>query len=275
MSSSDSRHYTKEGKLVFRKRAFGREALWLFREFGQLEKLSGLDCIPKLKGKFVNSAIVQSHFDMEFIEGGDFQRQLNFRSIGRGWHYRDLLPFFVIAYRELQRIHNREVIHRDLKPDNIMWGDGSPRFVDFGISAIPFCRNYPKETDFMRSPRIAGNFYYCPPEQFRGLYLTDERSDIYSLAAVMYESFSGSHPFQEEIDRMKGFGFNPYRDLSRFFMYVDPTPLIERDFLIPQELNDIVMCCMKRDMRDRPESALVVAQQLREFAERESIYIPE
>lgn len=102
-----------------------------------------------------------------------------------------------IAYKialGLQHAHSSGVIHRDIKPHNIIIGvDGSVKITDFGIAHI--VSDATRTTEYGKS--LVGTVYYTSPEQVRGLNV-DERTDIYSLGVVLYEMVTGTLPFDGE-----------------------------------------------------------------------------
>ena len=180
------------------------------------------------------------HFlSMEYIDGEDLAALL--RRIGRL-----PVPKGVELARQLcsgiAAAHEAGMVHRDLKPANIMLdGRGRARITDFGLSGLA--------EDF-RSEEPAGTPAYMAPEQLRGETATPS-SDIYALGLVLYEVFTGEHPFkgrnlQDLIDRQDTEVPPP----STRIREIDP--LVER----------AILRCLARQPADRPKSAYEVAAAL-------------
>ncbi len=101
----------------------------------------------------------------------------------------DVVEIIFKCAKALHYAHSRGVIHRDIKPSNILLTqDGDVRIIDFGIALVA-------DSDMSRIEGIAGSPSYMSPEQVQSHELTN-RSDLYSLGAVMYELLTGSRPFR-------------------------------------------------------------------------------
>jgi mannose-6-phosphate isomerase-like protein (cupin superfamily) len=134
--------------------------------------------------------------------------------------------------RALHYAHSRRVVHRDIKPSNILLTqDGDVRLIDFGIALVA-------ESGISRIEGVAGSPAYMSPEQVQGHEL-DNRSDLYSLGAVMYEMLGGQRPF-----KAGGLG-----KLLRQIVYASPKPLHVLRPEIPDELEQVVI----RAMHKKPE----------------------
>lgn len=130
----------------------------------------------------------QHYIAMEFVEG------VNLRDLLRehgGLTQREAFDLSIQAVQGLQAIHDAGIIHRDLKPSNIMRdSQGFVRLMDFGIAKR-------QGSDATIDGRVSGTPEYMSPEQARGKPL-DHRSDIYALAIVIYELFTGQVPFRAD-----------------------------------------------------------------------------
>lgn len=104
----------------------------------------------------------------------------------------EIIDYSLQIGRALECAHNNNIIHRDIKPQNIMiTGDGLVKVTDFGIA------KHSDSSTITNSGKIIGSAHYFSPEQARGI-LTDGRSDIYSLGIVMFEMATGGVPFDAE-----------------------------------------------------------------------------
>ena len=181
-----------------------------------------------------------------------------------------LLPHFRDICNAIAYSHSRGVIHRDLKPENIMIGEfGETVVLDWGLAKIRGEEDESESTlqnelnvlkienlgDTTRGKAI-GTPAYMPPEQARGdVEQIDERSDIYSLGAVLYEILTGHPPF-------KGRNIKETLEMVQKNTPVDIT-ILEKD--APPDLCAVVSKTLTRDKNDRYETALEVAWEIENF----------
>ena len=156
----------------------------------------------------------------------------------------------------LAAVHKEGVVHRDLKPDNIMMvadqeaaGGERAKLLDFGIAKIAqegvVGSQLPgKKT---RTGLILGTPQYMAPEQCRGAGAVDEKADVYSLGVILYEMIVGVPPFQAD-----GAG-----ELMALQMYHPPPPLFEVAPWVSAELATLVHGMLAKDAKDRPSAAQV------------------
>jgi predicted ATPase/serine/threonine protein kinase len=153
------------------------------------------------------------------------------------------------------------LVHRDIKPDNIMLRpDGYLKLLDFGLARTVGATEAPRETEpFV----VRGTVFYMSPEQLRGLVL-DTRSDIWSMGVVLYEFISGRLPFE---------GVNA-ADIAANILRADPQPLTRRSGgAVPPRIAAIVQRAMVKEREQRYRSArdlLEDLQQLRTDLERDA-----
>ncbi len=153
--------------------------------------------------------------------------------------------------KALHYAHSRGVIHRDVKPSNILLTqDGDVRIVDFGIALVA-------DSDVSRLEGVAGSPAYMSPEQVQGQEL-DARSDLYSLGAVMYEMLCGQRPF-----RAGALG-----KLLRQVVQQAPEPLRELRPEIPEELAQVVNRALEKDPNDRYRTGNEFAAELTRMHQR-------
>ena len=147
--------------------------------------------------------------------------------------------------KALHYAHSRGVIHRDIKPSNIMLTqDGDVRIIDFGIALVA-------DSDISRIEGIAGSPSYMSPEQVQSLDLTN-RSDLYSLGAVMYELLTGSRPFRA----------GNLAKLLHQIVYATPAPIHTLRKDVPEELETVVAMALQKDPDKRYRSGVDLAAAL-------------
>src|SRR5271155_4440533 len=157
----------------------------------------------------------------------------------------DVVELVYKAARALHYAHSRGVIHRDIKPSNIMLTqDSDVRIIDFGIALV-------SDSDISRIEGIAGSPSYMSPEQVQSLDLTN-RSDLYSLGAVMYELLTGSRPFRA----------GNLQKLLHQIVYATPPPIHTLRKEIPEDLENVVAVAMQKDPERRQKTGLDVAAEL-------------
>src|SRR5215510_2965910 len=144
------------------------------------------------------------------------------------------------------------VVHRDIKPDNILLSGGAATVADFGIAkAISSARQ--DTTDALTSLGTSlGTPAYMAPEQVAGDPNVDHRADIYSLGCVAYEMLTGKPPFA---------GKSPQQTLAAHVMET-PVPLTERRSGLPQSLVAAVNRCLEKEPANRPQSAADLVSEL-------------
>jgi WD40 repeat protein/serine/threonine protein kinase len=176
-----------------------------------------------------------------------------------------LLPNVIDAIEAVAYAHAERVIHRDIKPHNILVGDfGETVVIDWGLAKIrgtteqaePKSDAYREEngSDLTATGAILGTPAYMPPEQAEGKEV-DERADVYSLGAVLYHLLSGEPPYRgkKAIEALKALLLSP------------PTPLSQKQPELPRDLIAIVEKSMARSPHERYPSAKELADDLKKF----------
>jgi serine/threonine protein kinase len=126
-----------------------------------------------------------AHIAMEYLPGGDLRRQIE-----KGVAESDAVEYTRQIASALANLHSVGILHRDMKPGNIMLReDGSIALIDFGLA-----KRMARKQDITGRGEIIGTPYYMSPEQGRG-YDVDERSDVYSLGIMFYEMLTGERPY--------------------------------------------------------------------------------
>ena len=157
----------------------------------------------------------------------------------------DVVELMFKCAKALHYAHSRGVIHRDIKPSNIMLTtDSDVRIIDFGIALVA-------DSEISRIEGIAGSPSYMSPEQVQSLELSN-RSDLYSLGAVMYELLTGVRPFRA----------GNLAKLLHQIVYATPAPIHTLRADVPEEIENVVAVAMQKDPARRYQSGLDFAAEL-------------
>jgi tetratricopeptide (TPR) repeat protein/tRNA A-37 threonylcarbamoyl transferase component Bud32 len=188
-------------------------------------------------------------YTMPFVEGESLRRRLG--AEGR-------LPIATVigvlrdVAKALAYAHARGVVHRDIKPDNVLLSGGTAVVTDFGIAkAISAARTERQDTLTQLGTSI-GTPAYMSPEQAAGDPAVDHRADIYSLGCMAYELLTGHSPFH---------GRPPARVLAAH-MTEAPQPIAPARPDTPAALEHLVMRCLEKDPSQRPQSGSEIVQVL-------------
>ena len=188
---------------------------------------------------------------MELIDGITLKQYMERR--GR-MDWREALHFITQIMRGLSHAHSRGIIHRDIKPQNIMvLRDGSVKVADFGIACLA-------NQGQTLTQEALGSVHYISPEQARGDRI-DARSDIYSAGVVLYEMLTGRLPFEGD------------SAVSVAIQHLSSVPLAPRDIdpSIPEPLELICMKAMNSDPNKRYASADAMIEDLEKFRRDPSV----
>ncbi|MGN1411815.1 MAG: Stk1 family PASTA domain-containing Ser/Thr kinase [Oscillospiraceae bacterium] len=183
---------------------------------------------------------------MEYIDGITLKEYMDTQG---ALSWKDSVHFTIQILRALHHAHARGVIHRDIKPHNIMlFTDGTVKVMDFGISKIA------REEVKSSTEHALGSVHYISPEQAQG-QSTDEKSDIYSLGCVLYEMLTGQKPFDSD---------NPVTVALMHSKDIAPNPRSINDS-IPIGLEQIIMKAMEKEPSKRYQTADEMIQALQTF----------
>lgn len=182
---------------------------------------------------------------MELVDGISLKQYL--QKVG-ALNYKEVLDFSTQIAKALSHAHSKGIIHRDIKPQNIMLlKDGMIKVADFGIASL-------QNSIEMPSDEAVGSVHYIAPEQARG-YAPDARSDVYSLGIVMYEMLTGKLPYTG----------NSAVEVAVKHMNTDAVRPRQINPDIPEELERITLKAMSADIKSRYQSADELLADLEEF----------
>ena len=193
-------------------------------------------------------------FAMEFVQG----KPLNACTADISLTLRERLQLVAKICDAVQHAHQKGVIHRDLKPGNILVdASGQPKILDFGVARAidPQMQMSTWET---RAGQLVGTLPYMSPEQVAGdPNEIDTRSDVYALGVILYEMLSGKPPYN--------LGSKPLAEAARMIRDEEPTRLgsISRD--LRGEIETIVAKALEKDKTHRYQSVLALAADIRRF----------
>ena len=190
---------------------------------------------------------------MELIDGISLKQYMQKK--GNKLNWREALHFITQIVKALGHAHSRGIIHRDIKPHNVMvLRDGSVKVTDFGIARLISAGHSTLTQETL------GSVHYISPEQARGSHI-DARSDLYSAGVVLYEMTTGRLPFE---------GDSP---VSVAIQHINSIPLSPRELNadIPEALEAITMKAMEPKVEKRYASADAMLADLEEFRKNPNI----
>lgn len=151
----------------------------------EYETIAGLDHPNIVKIYDLGVSDDHAHIAMEYLDGGDLRNQID-----RGIPHKTAVNYLRQLASGLSAVHEKQILHRDLKPGNIMLRqDGSIALIDFGLA-----KQAKLDSAITDKGEIFGTPYYMSPEQGHGVRV-DERSDIYSLGVIFFEMLTQQKPF--------------------------------------------------------------------------------
>jgi len=213
------------------------------REIGVLSKINH-PAVPRILDWGVHRE--QLFFVSELVDGHDLRHAITERG---AWSAADAAALAATVADALAAAHLAGIVHRDVKPSNIMIArDGSIRLLDFGI-ARPTGMD---STTLTKTGMIVGTPAYMSPEQFDSRWI-DARSDVYSLGVVLFELLTGRPPFVS--DTVIGVAMMHKNDLPR------PPRSIQAD--VPAWLDRLVLKCLEKTPEKRFATAATLAAELR------------
>ncbi len=197
------------------------------------------------------------YFVMELIDGITLKQYINHR---KTLSIKEALHFTVQILKGLEHAHSKMIVHRDIKPQNIMiLRDGAVKVTDFGIARIAGAsRDYTTNHE-----NAYGSVHYIAPEQAR-CEETDGRADIYAVGVILYEMLTGSLPYEGD------------NVVSIAMQHINSSPVPPRELNpeIPETLEDITLGALCGDLSKRYANAEEMIEDIEGFRQSPSAFVP-
>jgi len=217
------------------------------REIRLAASLQQANIVPLLSA---GRAARHAYYTMPFVEGRSLRDRLARDSV---LPISEGVSLLRDVARALAYAHERGVVHRDIKPGNVLLSGGTAVVTDFGIAkALTAARGDGGLETLTQAGISIGTPAYMAPEQAAGDPSTDHRADIYAFGCLAYEVFSGKPPFAGEA---------PHRLIAAHFAET-PRPVTELRAELSPTISALIAQCLEKDPRRRPQSAAEVLQSL-------------
>jgi len=192
-------------------------------------------------------------FSMKLVDGGSLSNQL---SVFPG-NVRKAAELIEKVSRAIHHAHQRGVLHRDLKPGNILLDRaGEPLVTDFGLAKI-----VADDSNVTRSDAVVGTPAYMAPEQARGARYATTATDIWALGVILYQLLTGAQPFKGETSH----------ETLRLVTESEPIGPRQRNPRVPRDLETICIKCLQKEPARRYATADALAADLRRFLAGEPV----
>jgi len=196
----------------------------------------------------IDEAEGECFISMAYIEGKSIKELIKEREI-EGWDVRKIIDVGIQIAEGLSKAHQKGIVHRDIKSDNIMLThEGLVKIMDFGLAKLKGV------TKLTKAGTTLGTMQYMSPEQAQGLEV-DQRSDVFSLGVVLYEMITGQLPFKGEHEAA----------IIYSIMNETPEPLASYKADVPEELQEIVEKAIEKDREVRCQRVESLRSDLRKL----------
>ncbi len=183
---------------------------------------------------------------MEYIDGITLKEYMENERV---LSWKDAVHFVTQILRALQHAHERGIVHRDIKPQNIMmFTDGTIKVMDFGIA------KFAREEGKTATDQAIGTVHYISPEQARG-DITDAKSDLYSVGVMLYEMLTGQKPF--DTDNPVSIAVMHMHNIAELPRRINPD--------IPSPLEEIIVHAMEKVTASRYQTSLEMLRDIDRF----------
>lgn len=183
---------------------------------------------------------------MEYIDGITLKEYMENEQV---LNWKDSVHFVTQILRALQHAHERGIVHRDIKPQNIMmFTDGTIKVMDFGIA------KFAREEGRTATDQAIGTVHYISPEQARG-DVTDAKSDLYSVGVMLYEMLTGQKPF--DTDNPVSIAVMHMQNIAEMPRHINPN--------IPEPIEEIIVHAMEKNPDDRYQTAIEMIKDIDRF----------
>jgi serine/threonine-protein kinase len=193
------------------------------------------------------------YFTMPYIEGESLRAHMQ---AAGPMPVREVVTILRDVARALAYAHERGIVHRDIKPDNVLLASGSAMVTDFGVAkAVLSAQRTPsreRDSNLTQIGTTVGTPAYMAPEQIAADPAVDARADIYSFGVMAYEMLAGGPPFAS---------LTPQALLAAH-LSKPPRPLDEVRPGLPSRLTALIMRCLAKEPEDRPQSAREIVDAL-------------
>ncbi|HEX2721893.1 MAG TPA: serine/threonine-protein kinase, partial [Gemmatimonadaceae bacterium] len=199
------------------------------------------------------------YFTMPFVEGESLRTRI---ATGAKFSITETISILRDVARALSYAHAAGIVHRDIKPDNVLLSHGAAVVTDFGIAkALSDAQNDPAGANLTQTGMSLGSPSYMSPEQIAGDPGVDHRADLYAFGCMGYELLAGEKPFSAE---------TPQRVFAAHLTQ-KPRPIETLRADVPGALAAIIMRCLEKEPGDRPATAAEVVTALESVSTSEPV----